>query len=50
MDNYLLGEINETLFNGASCPAMQKDKSEFIPKTNYQRHEKYTLIFTHIPG
>lgn len=43
MDNYLLGEINETLFYGVPCPAMQKDKSEFVPKTTYQRHEKNIL-------
>lgn len=32
MDNYLFGEINETLFNGAPCPAMWKDKSAYVPK------------------
>lgn len=51
MDNYVLGEINGTFFffsfYGAPCPAMQKEKAEFVLKTTYQRHEKYTLIFTH---
>lgn len=37
MDNYLLGEISKTLFNGIPCSALKKDKSEVALKTPYQK-------------
>ena len=37
MGNYLLGEINETLFNGVPCPALKRDKSELVLKRPYQK-------------